>query len=165
MRRAVIRRRAQKSIFVNSIVKRDILDHAWQQICEKRAKIIKRYLKGATIQIRGKQKISKANLNQRLIIKQKTTTNARKYLLGFKQQIYYNHYLNTVVKGQNLIKAWILRRRFVKLRKAAIVIQRAWRDYQFKRKGAKTMFNQLYRFYQDELLHQNLACQSQLYDT
>lgn len=41
-----------------------------------------------------------------------------------------------------------MRKRFLKLRRAAITIQRAWRTYYFKKKGAKSMFDQSYEFHE-----------------
>ena len=97
-------------------------------------------------------------------MKQKKFNTIEFYFSGFSAYLVHLNYLNTVVKGQNLIRTWITRKRFLKLKKCTIIIQRAWRTYYFKKKGAKALFSQTYKFYEDKVGKQNKIISQYLYN-
>ena len=123
------------------------------------------YLHSCSLQITERSRIATADRNSYNIVKEKNFNKIETYVAGFTGYICHLKYLNTVVRGQNLIRTWITRRRFVKLRKATILIQRAWRTYYFKKKGAKALFSQTYKFYEDKVENQNKTLTQFLYNS
>lgn len=45
------------------------------------------------------------------------------------------------------MKGYLVRKNYLILKQSAISIQRAWREYYFKKNGSKNMFNETYKFY------------------
>ena len=141
MRQVLIRRKFKTQIIVSQTIDKCIIENTWKMIKKKRQKVIEIYLRSYSLQLFERSRISMADRNSYNIVKEKNFNKIETYVVGFAGYTGHLKYLNTVVRGQNLIRTWITRRRFVKLRKATIIIQRAWRTYYFKKKGAKAMFS------------------------
>ena len=108
--------------------------------------------------------IKRALINEKNVIGSKCMTNLEVYMKSFKENAKYQRKMNNIIKLQSIIKASVLAKKYRKLREKAIIIQRAYRDYIFRKKGAKTLFQTTYKTYADNLLKQNHICRSALYD-
>lgn len=68
-----------------------------------------------------------ANLNTKNKFREKYLGQIQQYLKGFAETAKTTLFLRKVVYTQSKVKTWIYRHKYVKLREAAIVIQRAYR--------------------------------------
>ncbi len=92
---------------------------------------------GFLTQIGGKALIMTANQNTKTKFKNKYKKQLETYLKCFSEAIKTKKYVKKVVFTQSIIKTWIFRNKYVKLRQAAITIQRAYREYYFNKNTAR----------------------------
>ena len=108
--------------------------------------------------------IKKALVNEKNVLVNKCLINLEVYLRAFSVKVKYKQHVRDVTKIQSVIRASVLAKKYKRLREKAIIIQRAYRDYIFRKKGAKTLFETTYKTYADNLIAQNKNCRSALYD-
>lgn len=57
--------------------------------------------------------------------------------MGFAKTLCFEKYVNQVAYLQRVFQSWLFYQRLKKLRKATIVIQRAYREYYFNKNTAR----------------------------
>jgi hypothetical protein len=136
IKRYQLRKNVQKFAVINQI-KNMLIDRAWKKVVIVRKNIIEKYIKGFMIQVGQKSQIITANYNTHLKIEQKHISTLHTYLQSFSLAVAHSSLMQKITKTQRVITSWLYRQRFVKLRKAAITIQRAYREYYFNKNTAR----------------------------
>lgn len=126
IKRYQLRKNVQKFAVVH-MTRQWILDGVWKAIEFQRKSIVETYLQGFLVQIGQKNQIVTANLNTHKKFEQKYLAALGSYLHGFALAAQHEGVISKVKKMQRVLCSWLCRQRFLKLRKAAIVIQRAYR--------------------------------------
>jgi DNA helicase HerA-like ATPase len=126
IRRYKLRKNVQKFAIVN-MLKDIIVDRAWRKISLERKAVVERYIRGFLIQVGQRGQISTANYNTHKKFEAQSELTVQKYIKGFHHSIRFEHFMSKVRYLQRTFQTWLHRQRFLKLRKAAIVIQRAYR--------------------------------------
>jgi hypothetical protein len=107
--------------------------------------------------------LAMAELNAYHIVEEKKFNIIEQYIQGFNSFRQYNKVYLKIVKAQAVMKGWLVRKNYLKLRSSAIKIQRGWREYIFKKRGSNDMFKETYKFYFEKVASQNNSIQSYLY--
>lgn len=132
--------RLRKNIHKYAVVYRTrqaILERAWMKIVLARKNIIQTYLQGFLVQIGQQQRIVTANHNAHQKFQRKYLAHLANYLHGFARTTLHETFMEQLRRTQRTICSWIHRQRFLKLKKAAITIQRAYREYYFNKNTAR----------------------------
>ena len=116
----------QKFSIVNQL-KNYIIDKSYRKLTIKNKNIVEAYILAFLTQIGSKTLIMTANLNTKNKFREKYLGQVEQYLKGFSETAKTTVFLRQVVFTQSLVKTWLYRHKYVKLREAAIVIQRAYR--------------------------------------
>jgi hypothetical protein len=107
--------------------------------------------------------LAMAELNAYHIVEEKKFNIIEQYIQGLNTFRQYNKVYFKIVKAQAVMKGWLVRKNYLKLRVSAIKIQRGWREYIFKKRGSNDMFKETYKFYFEKVASQNNSIQSYLY--
>jgi hypothetical protein len=107
--------------------------------------------------------LAMAELNAYHIVEEKKFNIIEQYIQGLNSFRQYNKVYLKIVKAQAVMKGWLVRKNYLKLRVSAIKIQRGWREYIFKKRGSNDMFKETYKFYFEKVASQNNSIQSYLY--
>ena len=151
-------------IVVDHTINNLIFSKAWKEIHRRKTQQIQKYIHGFMNRRRDHVIIKKALVNEKNVLVNKCLINLEIYMKAFNAQVRHKKRVTDLVKIQSVIRACIWGRKFKRLRDKAIIIQRAYRDYIFRKKGAKTLFQTTYKTYADNLVSQNIFCRSALYD-
>ena len=89
--------------------------------------IIEKYLQTVNVQLDKAGELAMAELSVFHIIEERNFNKVEQYIQGFSQ--FRNYMLNQykIVKSQAVFRGWLVRKKFILLKKAAITIQRGWR--------------------------------------
>ena len=82
---------------------------------------------GFNTRVQERGRISVANYNTQRKMREQSTDILEKYMSGYGKYVKYRQYLKKVNYLKRVMQSWLYRQRFMKLRKAAIIIQRAYR--------------------------------------
>lgn len=107
--------------------------------------------------------LAMAELNAYHIVEEKKFNLIEQYIQGFNGFRTYNKFQYKIVKAQALMRGWLVRRNYLKLKRSAVIIQRGWREYIFKKRGSNDMFKETYKYYFEKVANQNSSIQSYLY--
>jgi hypothetical protein len=107
--------------------------------------------------------LAMAELNAYHIVEEKKFNIIEQYIQGLNSFRQYSKVYLKIVKAQAVMKGWLVRKNYLKLRGSAIKIQRGWREYIFKKRGSNDMFKETYKFYFEKVASQNNSIQSYLY--
>jgi hypothetical protein len=162
IKRYQLRKNVQKYAVVN-MVKNWLIDRVWKKIALARKNVIETYLHGFLIQIGQKSQIITANFNTHKKFEERYVGILGTYLHGLRCTASHERLMEKVRHTQRVLSTWLCRQRFLKLRKAAITIQRAYREYYFNKNTARQIFDINFGEYQSRLQSQNESIQSVLY--
>ena len=163
-KRLVFRKKIRTKIVVDHAVSNFIFNKAWDEIKKIKIRQIQKYIHGFMTRRRDHVIIKKALVNEKNVLVNKCLINLEAYMKAFDARVKHTKRVKDIVKIQSVMRACIWGRKYKKLREKAIIIQRAYRDYIFRKKGAKTLFQTTYKTYADNLISQNNICRSALYD-
>ena len=82
---------------------------------------------GFNTRVQEWERISIASYNTHRKMREQSTDILEKYLNGYGKYVKYRQYLKKVDYLKRVMQSWLYRQRFMKLRRAAIIIQRAYR--------------------------------------
>ena len=124
---------------------------------------IEKYVQTFRIQLLMAGELAMAELNAYHIVEEKKFNIIEQYIQGFNGFRTYNKVQYKIVKAQALMRGWLVRRNYLKLKRSAVIIQRGWREYIFKKRGSNDMFKETYKYYFEKVANQNSSIQSYLY--
>ena len=154
-KRLMFRKRIMTTIVVDHVMRNYIFSKSWDVINKKKIQNISVYLRAFLVRKKDQPKIQRALINEKNVMGTKCLANLESYMKSAHARMSFQKRWRSLVKIQSLIKAAILGKKYRRLREKAIIIQRAYRDYVFRKKGAKTLFETTYKWYSDRLLNQN----------
>ena len=92
-----------------------------------RKNVLEKYMQGFLIQIGERSLINVANYNTHKKFEQKSNKTLENYLKGYAKAVLFDKYINQVHYLQRVFQSWLCSQRLKKLRRSAIIIQRAYR--------------------------------------
>ena len=140
LRRHKMRNMVRKWAIVNKM-KDLVIEKSWKKIALGKKGVIEKYLQSFAVQLGSKAQILVATQKTQHKFTLKYTDVVGKYMRAFRARMETGRYMRQVRMIGKVAKTFIYRRQFLKLKKAAITIQRAFREYYFNKNTARNIFN------------------------
>lgn len=149
-RRKLLKRRLTKYIKIQHSINY-ILNKTMRKVEHRMLQRLHPYLKTWACIVHNRQKIKKSVENEIQNYRKIYSRKIEKFIYGMLDFRRYRRFMNAVLMLQRRYRSNIVRNNFLKLRRSIIIIQRAYREYYFKKVESRRIFNKFFEVYISKL--------------